>query len=267
METTNQNVLSVFAYQGNNITFKTGNGVMVNATQMAKPFGDSKRAKNWLALTSTREFLDVLTKGRNLPLAELLVVIKGGANPGTWMHEDVALEFARWLSPVFGIWCNDRIKELLSQGVATISDDDVVIAQAMDVLQRRLKAQQVRADYEAARAERLELQTTEQQKQLQAAAPKVQYYEDVLSSASLVTVNQIALELGISAMRLNQILCEKQIQYRQSNTYLLFAKYRNKGYARSIPYTHTDKFGVQHTRQHLYWTEGGKEFILSLLKK
>lgn len=30
------------------------------------------------------------------------------------MHEDVALEFARWLSPKFAIWCNRRIKELLT---------------------------------------------------------------------------------------------------------------------------------------------------------
>lgn len=30
------------------------------------------------------------------------------------MHEDVALEFARWLSPKFAIWCSDRIKELLT---------------------------------------------------------------------------------------------------------------------------------------------------------
>lgn len=29
------------------------------------------------------------------------------------MHEDVALEFARWLDPIFAIWCNDRIKELI----------------------------------------------------------------------------------------------------------------------------------------------------------
>lgn len=32
------------------------------------------------------------------------------------MHEDAALEFARWLSPKFAIWCNDRIKELLLTG-------------------------------------------------------------------------------------------------------------------------------------------------------
>ena len=46
----------------------------------------------------------------------MLLKIQGGGIQGTWMHEDVALEFARWLSPAFAIWCNDRIKELLKNG-------------------------------------------------------------------------------------------------------------------------------------------------------
>ena len=36
------------------------------------------------------------------------------------MHEDVAIEFARWLSPAFSIWCNDKIKELLTTGKTEI---------------------------------------------------------------------------------------------------------------------------------------------------
>lgn len=54
---------------------------------------------------------------------DLVLVVKGGivneVEQGTWFHEDVALEFARWLSPHFAIWCNDRIKELLTTGVTT----------------------------------------------------------------------------------------------------------------------------------------------------
>jgi hypothetical protein len=44
------------------------------------------------------------------------VKVKQGGNAkyqGTWMHEDVALIFAQWLSPEFYLWCNDRVKELL----------------------------------------------------------------------------------------------------------------------------------------------------------
>lgn len=136
MNPNNTNALAVFSYQGASITFDRGDAVMVNATEMAKPFG--KSATHWLRNQQVQEFISELSKLRICNLGDLVQVKHGGADNGTWMHEDVALEFARWLNPTFAIWCNDRIKELLTQGVATISNDDEVIAQAMNVLQRRL---------------------------------------------------------------------------------------------------------------------------------
>ena len=45
----------------------------------------------------------------------LLRVVKGGlGEQGTWMCEDLILDFAQWLSRDFKLWCNDRIKELLT---------------------------------------------------------------------------------------------------------------------------------------------------------
>jgi hypothetical protein len=43
--------------------------------------------------------IDVISKVRNHSLDDLVKVTRGGDNPGTWMHEDVALVFAQWLSP------------------------------------------------------------------------------------------------------------------------------------------------------------------------
>ena len=110
----------IFQYNGTPITFQIGGTLMVNATQMAKPFG--KQPIFWLNNQSTKEFLSQLSELRNLSSADLVRVTKGGNDKklqGTWMHEDVALEFARWLSPAFAIWCNDRIKELLLIGTAS----------------------------------------------------------------------------------------------------------------------------------------------------
>lgn len=50
-----------------------------------------------------------LSEVRNCTSTELVKINKGGINDGTWMHEDVAIEFARWLSPAFTLWANDRI--------------------------------------------------------------------------------------------------------------------------------------------------------------
>lgn len=80
---------------------------MVNATEMAAAF--DKRPGKWLELPSTREFIDTLSSIRKSDTS-LVTTVMGSplSGGGTWMHEDVALEFARWLSPEFAIWCNDR---------------------------------------------------------------------------------------------------------------------------------------------------------------
>jgi phage antirepressor YoqD-like protein len=164
--------------------------------------------------------------------------------------------------------CDEVLPSIRKNGGYMVSQPEEtpeeIMARALLLAQRTIEAQKVRADYEAARAERLEFQNEEQKEQLQISAPKVQYYDDVMDSTSLITTNKIALDLGISAIKLNRILCEKQVQYNQSGTYMLFAKYRDKGYAKTRPHTYTDSQGNQKTHQHLYWTEKGKEFIFSL---
>ncbi|MDR0546180.1 MAG: KilA-N domain-containing protein [Dysgonamonadaceae bacterium] len=105
-----------FDYEGNPVSFTMDGKVMVNATQMAKPFGKAKSPQFWLKTQSAKEFLEVLSEARIFASEKLVIVKKGGVVQGTWMHEDVALEFSRWLSPKFSIWCNDRIKELLTKG-------------------------------------------------------------------------------------------------------------------------------------------------------
>lgn len=114
------NEMAIYEYNGNPISFdKIEKGYMINATQMAKPFG--KLVGDWLRLKATIEFTNALSTDMQIPISALIQVVKGGnRRQGTWMHEDVALEFARWLSPKFAIWCNNRIKELLLTGSTTI---------------------------------------------------------------------------------------------------------------------------------------------------
>ena len=65
--------------------------------------------------------------------------------------EDVALEFARWLSPAFAIWCNKRIKELLQYGMTAtqptleqmINNPDLVISLATQLKSEREEKQRM----------------------------------------------------------------------------------------------------------------------------
>lgn len=128
--------LQIFNYNANPVTFRTIDGsLMVNATQMAKPFG--KQVYKWLRLPSTKAYimalidvrLQKLNKGisriedrkplneRELRTDNFVRAKKGGRGSGTYLHKDIAIEFARWLSPAFAVWCNDRIKELFRQGI------------------------------------------------------------------------------------------------------------------------------------------------------
>lgn len=142
----------VYDYKGSKISFANGKNVMVNATEMAKSF--DKRPVDWLQNQSTIAFLNELSKVRKSTLTDLVQVTKGGNNPGTWMHEDVALEFARWLSPAFAIWCNDRIKELLKYGMTAtqptldemVNNPDLVIRMATQLKQEREEKARLEAE-------------------------------------------------------------------------------------------------------------------------
>ena len=95
--------------------------------------------------------------------------------------------------------------------------------------------------------------------------PKADYADQVLDSVSCLTTTQVAKGMGMTAMELNRILCEKGIQYGQSGQYLLYASYARQGLAQNRTRTFLDLFGTVHTTSQLVWTEKGKEFIHNLL--
>lgn len=189
----------IFQYNGSPITFQKGDSVMVNATEMAKPFG--KLAKDWLSNKSTKEFLSTLSAVRIIPLTGLVEIKQGGnGEQGTWMHEDVAMEFARWLSPAFAIWCNDRIKELLQYGMTAtqptleqmIDNPDLVIQLATQLKKEREEK------------EKLRLENESQQHKIAIDAPKVEFYDEVVDSKDALPMDRVAklLNIGIGRNRL-----------------------------------------------------------------
>lgn len=120
---------------------------------------------------------------------------------------------------------------------------------------------------ERAEKERLQVQTELQQKELKAAAPKVEYFDTVLQSESTYTTTQIAKELGMSAISLNQILHEKGIQFKQSGQWLLYSKYHDFEYVKTKTYSFTRNDGTIGTSSETVWTEKGRKFIHDLMKQ
>lgn len=247
----------VFSFNGNEVTMRLQDGtVYVNLTEFAKPF-PGKNLTQIVNSLEIKEYCDALSKLQNYSLADLLQVTRGGNSNGTWAHQKVALRVAQKLSPDFAVWVDTKIEELLTTGVTTASDDDAAIAHAMNILQKRL---------EQAKAEKqlLEAKAHEQERVIQEQAPKVEYYDDVLNSTSTYTATQIAKEFGWGAETLNRKLHEKGVQYKQSGQWLLYAKYQDKGYTRTVTRSYTGTSGKIHTSQQTVWTEPGRHFIHSL---
>lgn len=235
-----------FSYEGNAITFQSEDGsVMVNGTQMGRYFG--KRPSNWLDNKNAKDFIAAYCESRKRDSTDLVVVTYGN-NGGTWFHEDIALEFARWLSPIFAVWCNSKIKELLTQGQTSIgsNDQDAFILQAFEMLQQRVKSQS---------------------EELKKQAPKVDYYDMVLQSCSTYSANHIAKELGMSAVTLNKRLYEKKVQYKQGEVWMLYHAYQDKGYTKTKTHVFTDAEGKTKTRMMTVWTESGRKFIHEKLER
>ena len=237
--------IQIFKYNDTDITFNAGQSTMVSATEMAKAFG--KLPKDYLKLDTTKAFIEAYMQ-EYPDRTNILSVVKGGFEQGTWMHEDIALDFAQWLSPRFKVWVNARLKDLLTTGaVALPQNDDAIILQSMNILQNRLSAAQ----------EQLQLANST----IQAQAPKIKALGEIMGSESLLTTTEVAQNLQLSAVTLNKKLAEKKIQHRVNNSWVLNARYLSEGYARLIPVPYTATNGEQKTAQQLKWTEKGRDFI------
>ena len=265
----------IFKYNENPITFMTGAATMVSATQMARPF--KKRPVDWLRFQQSQSFIKELSKVRNHTLADLVQVKKGGSTPGTWMHEDVALEFARWLSPQFAIWCNDRIKELMKYGMTATTqtidniladpDNAIKVLKALKDERKKVKCLEDANKCYHSENRRLIKLNDKNRKQLEIQAPKVEYADNVLSSDSTYSSTQIAKELGMTSQRLNRELHAWGVQYKQGSQWFLYKQYQDKGYTKTRTYTCTKKDGRIATMLSTAWTEAGRKFIHETLKK
>lgn len=92
-------------------------------------------------------------------------------------------------------------------------------------------------------------------------APKVEYHDKVLNSNGLLTITEIASDLGLSAQKLNKLLHEKHLIYKKGKTWHLYDEHKhliNDGCC--------DYF-ISEFEQALKFTEKGRKFIIEFLKQ
>ena len=105
-----------------------------------------------------------------------------------------------------------------------------------------------------------------QQQQIAEMKPKATYYDVVLKCKDAVNISVIAKDYGWSGIRMNEYLHDKGIQFKQSDTWLLYQKHADKGYTRTNTHVYEDSNGFEHTKVHTKWTQKGRLFIYEQLK-
>lgn len=100
-------------YQGQIVRLRSRDGY-VNATAMCKAAG--KAIADYNRLETTKDFLAELSSEVGIPMAELIQSVSGG-NPalqGTWVHPQVAINLAQWLSAKFAVRVTQWVYDWMS---------------------------------------------------------------------------------------------------------------------------------------------------------
>lgn len=245
-----------FSFEGTAIDFDvSGEGIMINATEMGKVFG--KQPKDFLRIDSTIAFIDELSRKENLPIGKIFNVTRGGLRQGTWMHRKLALKFAAWLDPKFELWVYDVIEKLMLLEKQRHQPQDL---SRMQILQLAMEAEARRLELEAENGRLIE--------QNQRMARKAEYTDNVLASETGHSTTIIAKELDMTAIQLNTMLQSMNILYKTpKHEWVLTARYHGLGLTLSRTVKYTDKAGLIRTKIYFVWTEKGRAFILSKLDK
>lgn len=140
-----------------------------------------------------------------------------------------------------------------------------LMARALAVAKQTLERVERERQQLANTNENQRIQLGIQDAEIRKAAPKVEYYDKVMQSNCTMTTTQIANGLGMPCHRLNKLLRDAGIQYKQSGQWLLRSPYTDFGLhaVRTQTYTHAD--GSIGTSQDTVWNERGKRFISALV--
>ena len=158
-----------------------------------------------------------------------------------------AKKFKRWVT-------SEVLPVIRKHGVYAVeevlNDPDVMIA-ALTALKE-----------ERAKVKALQESNAIQAQQIAEMKPKASYYDIILQSKSTIPISAIAKDYGMSAKRLNDILHDLKIQYKQGSLWLLYQKYAEQGYTQTRTYSVSETT----TSVHTYWTQKGRLFLYDALK-
>ena len=159
----------------------------------------------------------------------------------------------------FKRWVRDEVRQSIRKHVLYAKDElldnpDLLI----DVAQKLKEERKER--------KRLETQNKQKDQLIGELKPKADYTDKILKNKGLVTITQIAKDYGMSGRAMNKLLHKLGVQYKQSDQWLLYSKYQDKGYTQSETFEFERSDGSKDISLNTKWTQKGRLFLYELLK-
>lgn len=220
-----------------------------------EPLFLAKDVAEWIEHSKPSIMIDTVDEDEKLRET----IFTSGQNREVWFLTEnglyeVLMQSRKPLAKEFKKKVKEILKSIRKHGLYAIDDlldnPDMAIA----ALQKLKEERQLRLQAQEEVAQKNQI--------IQELQPKATYYDLVLQNKSLVAISVIAKDYGMSAKKLNKILHELKIQFKQGNSWLLYQKYAGKGYTQSK--THT--IDADYSKMHTYWTQKGRLFLYDLLK-
>lgn len=231
-----------FFYKDIDVSFDEMN--FLDATSIAKHF--DKFVKDYLKTAQTQDYIRALAQNLSvgniiLTVNDLVIVRQGGIAQGTWLHPKLAVNFARWLSADFAVWCDLKIDELIRNQQKPTALLPQNYLQALEALVESEKQKQV-----------LALENQEMK-------PKADFVDHYVEVGTTKSLRETAKILNMPERKMIECLVLDKFLYRQSGNLLPYQKSQERGLF--TVKTGTAEHGHNFTQTRV--TSKGVEFIAS----
>ena len=97
---------------------------------------NGKQWSHYFETDRAHKYLEALAAEHGIPCSNLCLTTRGGTYQGTWVHPQVAIDLARWISPEFAVWMDGWFLERVSQ----VRDTQPVLAPTvLDTVDRSIQ--------------------------------------------------------------------------------------------------------------------------------
>lgn len=168
----------------------------------------------------------------------------------------------------FQYWvCGEVLPQIRKTGgyipVSEQDDEMTIMAKALKIMQRTLEEKDNLIEQKDAHIDELEETIGEQKDEILKLAPKAEAFDKMTRSDSTYTARQLAKEFGYSSPHaLYKRLIELKVLFHQSNTYMPYKDWADKGFFSYRTHTIERSDGSVETHTYLVFTEKFRTLIL-----